>query len=117
MSKSDEARDALADVLRDTARWRREKAEQFPEDGRSLSAAEQLEAIAGTVGQVPAELMDRYAAAWDFANGIRISELQSELIRKVGFGLTINSASQFIAILIRDLEIADPRAAIGMGEA
>lgn len=117
MSKSHEARDALADVLRDTARWRREKAEQFPEDGRSLAASVQLEAIASTVEQAPAELMDRYAAAFNYANGIRISELQSDLIRKVGFELAINSASQFITILIRDLEAADPRAAIGKGEA
>ncbi|WP_232628895.1 hypothetical protein [Methylobacterium sp. Leaf118] len=45
----DDAMQALYDTLLETARWRREKAVEFPKDARNLDAAETLERLASTV--------------------------------------------------------------------
>jgi len=63
-------RELLADLFLSTARWRREKAEQFPDDVRNVRSAVALESAAEYVQDLPDELLrsflefDREIYAW-----------------------------------------------------
>lgn len=101
----DDAREALAEAILDTARWRREKATEFPNDGRNRSAAELLERIAATVSDVPAGLMQQYAEAWHGEAAFRISEAQFTSLRHVGFSGADDNATGLVEHLLR--QVAD----------
>jgi hypothetical protein len=49
-----DGRRLIADYLLEQARWRGEKAEEYPEDGRNLRCAEGLKALAEYVLSLPA---------------------------------------------------------------
>jgi hypothetical protein len=78
-----------------TAEWRRRKAEQFPDDGRNLVAAEELEELAAQIDQIGesdpihhqiAELHERLLTADDSDDAARnIGESVSEELRSIGF--------------------------------
>ena len=85
-----------------TAEWRRAKAEQFPDDQRNLTAAEELDELAKQIEQVAsseqiheqiAELQDSIASAniW-----VDVSEAVSAELRAVGFHSGYTTALEFL---------------------
>ena len=59
----------IAESLRldfgETARWRREKAAEHPEDSRNVEAAELLDRLTKTIKDVDPTLLDAYGSLWD----------------------------------------------------
>ena len=49
----------------ETARWRREKAVEHPEDNSNVEAAELLDRLAKTLKDVDPTLLDAYGSLWD----------------------------------------------------
>ena len=49
---SDDLNELFGDEVRGTAEWRRQKAEQFPDDARNLVAAEELERLAAQINRL-----------------------------------------------------------------
>jgi hypothetical protein len=91
------ARDVLEDAFLDTARWRREKATEYPNDERNLEAAALLDRLATTVDQVEPELLAAYAKLHDDYCDI---ETHSEMLRAIGFDSAPETASEFVAKFI-----------------
>jgi hypothetical protein len=77
--------DGLVKDLRWTAEWRREKANQFPDDDRNLQAAVLLDELADRIGSLAGGDLDRRLVFLQAENGIYLSEEQSQLMREVGF--------------------------------
>ena len=77
----------IAESLRldfgETARWRREKAAEHPEDSRNIEAAKLLDRLAKTIKDVDPTLLDTYGALWD--DEVQDSEQHSEMLRLLAF--------------------------------
>jgi hypothetical protein len=52
-----------------TAEWRRQKAAEFPDDGRNGDAAKLLDRLAATTEQTPAHVVREYVQAWGDGSG------------------------------------------------
>ena len=72
---------------------------RVPGDKRNLDAVELLDQLAATAKDVEANLLAAYAKAWD-EGGYRASELQSEMLREVGFQSAPTNASKFVSDFI-----------------
>ena len=97
--------EGLVDVA-GTARWRRSKAHQFPEDARNAQAAEMLEHLA--LGIAPLEgspLHHELHRAIDSAalDTRHEADLVSEHLRSVGFGYKPDSTQQLLSDLLSSL--------------
>jgi hypothetical protein len=77
-----------------TADWRRAKAQQFPDDGRNLEAAEELDRLANEIAKLEgSDLHRRIVALIDLTNDtaggdcvyIELNESVSEELRGIGF--------------------------------
>jgi hypothetical protein len=82
--------DGLMEDLQWTAEWRREKAEQFPDDDRNLKAAVLLEELAKQIGDLSGGELDRQLVSlWEACEASgdtgNLSEEKSQLLREVGF--------------------------------
>jgi len=106
-------RGALKAELLEGARWRRAKAAEFPNDDRNLPAAEMLERVAATVDDVPDNLMRQYGEAWHPEISAKTSEVQSVLMRDIGFRSATDSAAKLIEHLLD--HVADFRADLRLG--
>jgi hypothetical protein len=94
----------IAESLRldfgETARWRREKAAEHPEDSRNIEAAELLDRLAKTIKDVDPTLLDTYGALWD--DEVQDSEQHSEMLRLIGFHFFPQTAEEFVKQYIAD---------------
>jgi len=75
----------LAEVLRRTAEWRREKAAEFPDDSRNEEAADLLESLADSTEELDYEEMAPLNAAADEVDGYTFTERTNEFIGRIGF--------------------------------
>ena len=80
-----------------TAEWRRRKLEESPDDQRNAKAADLLERLAKTVSDVPQHLLDAYKATFFRVDDMSsVIDLESSLLRAVGFRITPENATDFI---------------------
>ena len=105
-SEIDDARDVLSEAILETARWRLEKAEQFPNEPRNTPAAEMLRRIAASVTDVPDDLMRRYSEAWHDETASQTSETQSVLLRDTGFRSASDTATTLVEHLMEHVDDA-----------
>ena len=93
-----------------TAEWRREKARQFPDDQRNLTAADELDKLATQIRQVAgseqiheqiAGLHDRISKL-DFGVWEHLNETISAELRAIGFHSGYSTALEFL-VWYRDL--------------
>jgi hypothetical protein len=98
--------DALREEFLDTARWRREKAAEYPDDERNLAAAQTLERLAETVGQIDSELLAVFSE--EFHDDIFDTYgLFCEMLRETGFETDYETAAEFVRSFISNsLELA-----------
>src|SRR6478672_5668926 len=78
----------------ETARWRREKAAEHPEDSSNVEAAELLDRLAKTIKDVDPTLLDAYGSLWD--DDVQDSEQHSEMLRLIGFQSFPQTAEEFV---------------------
>jgi hypothetical protein len=87
----------LRDVFEGQARWRREKAKEFPDDARNLEAAAIFDRLAGTADAVSDDYLTAfYELGDDVPDGLRESESFSEFLRNVGFQSDFKSAVDLV---------------------
>ena len=96
---STEEHEMLREQFENTARWRREKAREYPDDERNLWAAETLERLAATVADVDPQLLTAYFELFD---DLPDSEAEQEMFRSVGFHSAPETAEEFIRGFIAD---------------
>lgn len=93
---------AWATSLEGSAEWRRQKATEFPEDAtRLLGAARELDDLAAqfSAGDVDPELVAQYAALGaDDAH--RVTEVENEMTREIGFHASYDKADDFVREII-----------------
>jgi hypothetical protein len=90
--------------VQSTADWRRGKAEQFPNDTRNLSAAEELERLAAQIEKLEGsdihkrvrDLFDRAIAADEPDSWGEINEAVAAELRSIGFRRGYATAEQFL---------------------
>ncbi|MCH8917264.1 MAG: hypothetical protein IIC52_04330 [Proteobacteria bacterium] len=92
---------ALIEVLEtgflSTAEWRRQKAEEFPDDSRNLEAAEDLERLAASIGGMNTSIFAAYVDLHnDEDTAIEISMLEDEMRKGIGFHSSFATAEDFI---------------------
>lgn len=85
----------IGDQVESTAEWRRQKAEQFPDDQRNVRAARELEQLAAEISRVGeselihqqiVELHEKIDATDDCDDAwFKITETISEELRSIGF--------------------------------
>ncbi|WP_396604337.1 hypothetical protein ACFLEY_34660 [Bradyrhizobium sp. YCK136] len=88
----------LAEVFREQAEWRRQKAREYP-DERNIEAAECFDRLAATATNVEPAVLQAYE---ELLEDYGDHELQSELLRQVGFHWLPANASEFISRFIRE---------------
>jgi hypothetical protein len=95
----------IGDQVESTAEWRREKAEEFPDDGRNLEAAEELDKLVEEIAKLEGSNVHRCIDAlvdqaneekrdhiWD-----RLHEDVSAKLRSIGFHGGHQSGLSFLA--------------------
>jgi hypothetical protein len=93
----------LQDVFEEQARWRREKAEQYPNDERNLEAAAIFDHLAATVGAIPEDVFVVFSELGpDVDDGFRDAERWSEMLCEVGFHSVPETAEDFVRSYIAD---------------
>ena len=100
----EEVRELLVFAIENTRHWRREKAEESPEDNRNLKAAECLEGLETSVASVNPDLFAEYRVVFwtpyfDSSTALELIEVHSEVLRSVGFSLFPKNVNE----LVRDL--------------
>jgi hypothetical protein len=76
--------------VQSTAEWRRQKAEQFPDDSRNLEAAEELERLAEEIGRlegsaIHSRIEQLISLLGEVEIGFELNESVSEELRSIGF--------------------------------
>jgi hypothetical protein len=87
-----------------TAEWRRDKAEQFPNDERNLKAADELERLARDIAELEgSEIHQRIDALNSLANEVGypyyfedLNESVSSELRSIGFQGSHNNGAKFL---------------------
>jgi hypothetical protein len=92
-TKIEEIRDGLELDLECTARWRREKAVEYPHDKQNLVAAAELEVLISTVDQVPEPMLTTYAELFDHCEDL---ETNSQMLGSIGFSRWYATATEFV---------------------
>jgi len=92
-----EPEDTSALIERDfraSARWRRERAVEYPSDKRNLEAAMLLDRLADTVREIEPALL----GAWRELYKESDVETWNEMIRQVGFYSDSKNATEFVQV-------------------
>jgi len=101
MSVKDNHIAALREELREDflgqADWRHQKAFEYPEDKRNLRAAERYERLAGTVDEVPGELLVAYKELYETEHEV---EIYWELMKRLFYVDTPATATEFVRCFI-----------------
>jgi len=74
----------LRDDFKEQAEWRREKAEQYPDDKRHLEAAAIFDRLAATVDAIPQDVFIAFSKL-EVDDGLLDVERWTEVLRDVGF--------------------------------
>jgi hypothetical protein len=90
----------LSNAIEGAADWRRRKAEEYPDDDRNRDAVAELTRLAETVPDVSDKRVAQYDALWKDDRADRAVEIESEMLRSVGFSAGWKTAEQFIAELV-----------------
>ena len=91
----------LQDDFKEQAEWRREKAEQYPDDKRHLEAAAIFDRLAATVDAIPQDVFRTFSEP-DVNDGLLDVERWTEMLRDVGFGSSPKTAEEFVRSFIAD---------------
>jgi hypothetical protein len=91
----------LQDDFKEQAGWRREKAEQYPDDKRHLEAAGIFDRLAATVDGIPQEVFRTFSKP-DVNDGLLDVEQWTQMLREVGFGSSPKSAEEFVRFFVAD---------------
>jgi hypothetical protein len=102
---SDDLNVLIGYQVQSTAEWRRNKAEQFPDDPRNLRAAEELERLAVQIEQLEDSAIhkrvrdktDRFTAVDNGDGWYEINEDVSAELRSIGFHSGYQTGEQFLA--------------------
>jgi hypothetical protein len=96
----------LQDVFKEQAEWRREKAEQYPNEERNLQAAAIFDRLAATVDAVP---QDAFVALSELRpnvdDGLLDVERWTEMLRDVGFQSAPKNAEDFVRSFVADRRV------------
>ena len=80
-----------------TAEWRREKAEEYPDDSRNLEAAKELERLAASLGDMNANIVEAYVDLHhDEDTAVEISVLEDEMRKGIGFHTHFETPEDFL---------------------
>jgi hypothetical protein len=91
----------LRDDFKEEAEWRREKAEQYPDDKRHLEAAAIFDRLAATVDAIPQDVFIAFSKL-EVDDGLLDVERWTEMLREVGFGSSPEIAEDFVRSFIAD---------------
>ncbi len=97
----------LSEDLEVQAEWRRQKAEDYPEDRRNIDAADFLSRLAKEVEQLERRndsLLDRFEQSWrrlDDDDGLNFVEKLNNYHRRIGFWEFPSSGENYLEELIR----------------
>ncbi|MDM8167145.1 hypothetical protein [Roseovarius sp.] len=94
-------RNDLHDEFIRQAEWRREKAEDHPDDQRNIEAAQMHTNLAVSALEVPPEVMECARELFE-EDSLEIPESWSEMMRSVGFSYFPKSAEAFVHDFIRE---------------
>jgi hypothetical protein len=94
-------RSELRDDFKEQADWRRETAEQHPDDKRHLEAAAIFDRLAATVDTIPQDVFRAFSKP-DVNDGLLDVERWTEMLRDVGFGSSPKTADEFVRSFIAD---------------
>ena len=93
----------LRDEFAEQARWRREKAEQYPDDDRNLVAAAIFDRLTATADAIPEDVFVTFAELGsDVDDGFLDNERWSEMLREVGVRSAPDTAEEFLRSYIAD---------------
>jgi hypothetical protein len=91
----------LRDCFKEQAEWRRQKAEQHPDDKRHLEAAAIFDRLAETVDAIPQDVFRTFSEA-GVNDGLLDVQRWTQMLRGVSFGSTPKSAEEFVRSFIAD---------------
>lgn len=89
----------LKDMFAMQAEWRREKAKEYPGDGRNLEAAVTLDHLAATADAVPDDVLDAFQK---LCRDLDDAEVFNEMLRQVGFYSAPETAEAFVRAFIAE---------------
>ena len=89
----------LRDDFKEQAEWRREKAEQHPDDKRQPEAAAIFDRLAATVDAIPQDVFIAFSKL-EVDDAPLDVERWTEMLRDVGFGLSPKTAEEFVRSFI-----------------
>ena len=94
-------------ALSSSAEWRREKAEEYPEDAeRNLSAARELDELAARIRKLyGSPLHKRYHDAFE-KHLSRFTDIEQEMVRSIGFRASY-SGEEFLEAIIDEATMFD----------
>jgi hypothetical protein len=94
--------------VRQTAEWRRAKAEEFPDDGRNLEAAPALDRLAEELEELEGsplhQRLDELTQLSHPDGGDEFTNSLSSELRSIGFGQTAPSGRAFVEWCCKELE-------------
>jgi hypothetical protein len=95
-------REQLQMQFESIAHWRREKAQQYPDDTRNAEAALMLDHLAATVADIPDDTLAAYAELFQDGDDPYhdVSE-ESEMMRVIGFHSAYTTATAFLKEFIK----------------
>jgi hypothetical protein len=91
----------LRDDFKEQAEWRREKAEQHPDDKRHLEAAAICDRLAATVDAISQDVFTVFSKV-EVDDGLLDVERWTAMLRDVGFGSSPKTAEEFVRSFIAD---------------
>ncbi len=96
----------LADQAECSGDWRREKAEEYPDDERNAEAADKLYALAKGLRSLNPQspLVQRYAQLVDLGCEKILPLPESEILGRVGFDHSFDDADDFLKSVIEEYE-------------
>lgn len=99
-----DVRDLLRTNIQGTAAWRLRKAQEEDGDPRHCDAARRLAMLSNALDREPcAPLLERIAqicAQCDSRELLRLSELEWDLLREIGFSNALSTADAYLSTLI-----------------
>lgn len=114
---SDDLNELIGYQVQNTAKWRREKAEQFPNEVRHLRAAEELERLAEQIEKLEnsethkrvREIIDRFNATDNGAGWNTVGEKISAELHAIGFRSSYESGEELLKLVCDLLEEELPK--------
>ncbi len=93
-----EQREMLRETFERQAEWWREKANEYPDDERTETAAI-FDKLAATVNAIPADVLSAYYALFD---DLTDKEVELEMLRRVAFDQAPETAEEYVRAFIAE---------------